>query len=75
MKQTIYADHGSFDATQHPLAILKQLTAAAQQQLRSWKQRSVSRERLANLPAYQLDDIGITEAQRQVEVNKSFWEV
>ena len=42
--------------------------------LRTWKQRRQTRRILASVDAHSLDDIGITEAQRQVEVNKFFWE-
>ena len=43
--------------------------------LRTWRQRYQSRARLARLASHQLDDIGITEAEREAEVAKYFWEV
>jgi uncharacterized protein YjiS (DUF1127 family) len=74
MKQTIYTDHGSTSAGPQAADFLQHLTTLAVRQLRTWKQRSASRQSLARLSQYQLQDIGITELERQVEINKSFWE-
>jgi uncharacterized protein YjiS (DUF1127 family) len=41
--------------------------------LRRWHQRSEQRRQLAGLSIQQLDDIGITEAERMVETSKPFW--
>ena len=41
----------------------------------TWRKRARGRRQLAVLDAHQMKDIGITDAQRFVEVNKSFWEV
>jgi len=41
--------------------------------LRRWHQRSEQRRQLAGLAIHQLDDIGITEAQRLAEISKPFW--
>ena len=72
MKHAIYADHGSGSAGQTAADILQYLTSTARQLLRIWKQRSDSHESLTRLAQYQLDDIGITEAGRQIEINKAF---
>ena len=39
-----------------------------------WKQNWQTRRQLARLSAEDLRDIGLSEAQRQGELNKSFWE-
>ncbi len=39
-----------------------------------WKQRHVTRQHLAAVSAHALVDIGLTESQRLLEVNKKFWE-
>lgn len=39
-----------------------------------WKQNWQTRRQLAQLSAEDLRDIGLSEAQRQEELNKSFWE-
>ena len=75
MKHAIYADHGSGSAGQTAAEILQYLTSTARKQLRIWKQRRDSREILTRLAQYQLDDIGLTEAGRQIEFNKAFREV
>ena len=41
--------------------------------LRLWNQRSLQRRRLATLSAHELDDIGMTEAERFAESSKPFW--
>jgi uncharacterized protein YjiS (DUF1127 family) len=74
MKHAIYSDHGSTRAAQQAAELLQHLTTMAVRQLRIWKHRSASRQSLARLSQYQLEDIGITELERQVEINKSFWE-
>lgn len=40
---------------------------------RRWQQRSLQRRQLAGLSPYQLDDIGITDAERLAEISKPFW--
>ena len=47
--------------------------ARAAATLRRWHQRSEQRRQLAGLSAHYLDDIGITEAERQAEISKPFW--
>ncbi|WP_432454708.1 MULTISPECIES: DUF1127 domain-containing protein [unclassified Agarivorans] len=39
-----------------------------------WIQRQKTRRQLAQLPAYLLRDIGLTEADRYQESRKNFWE-
>ena len=75
MKLSICADDVTI-IKGYPLSeTMKQLATDAHQQFRFWKQRSATRTTLARLPAHQLDDIGITEVERQIELNKSFWEI
>jgi uncharacterized protein YjiS (DUF1127 family) len=40
----------------------------------SWKLRQKTRNQLACATAEVLRDVGISESQRLIEVNKSFWE-
>jgi len=42
--------------------------------LRIWTRRLKTRRRLSELDAIALDDVGITEAQRQDECTKWFWQ-
>jgi uncharacterized protein YjiS (DUF1127 family) len=41
--------------------------------LRQWQQNLRTRRQLAKLNAQQLADAGISEAQRQAELDKPFW--
>lgn len=41
--------------------------------LRYWQRNLRTRQQLARLNSSQLADAGITEAQRQVELEKPFW--
>lgn len=41
--------------------------------LLQWQRRLISRRQLARLDARLLADAGISEAQRQAELNKPFW--
>jgi uncharacterized protein YjiS (DUF1127 family) len=41
----------------------------------TWKLRHKTRRQLAVTEARILKDVGITEAQRSIEVNKPFWEI
>lgn len=41
--------------------------------LLTWMERSRSRRQLAEMPAYLLRDIGLTEADRYQETVKPFW--
>jgi uncharacterized protein YjiS (DUF1127 family) len=45
-----------------------------QHMLLVWKQNWQTRRQLAQLTAEDLRDVGLSEAQRQEELNKSFWE-
>ena len=38
-----------------------------------WRKRARTRAQLAQLSAAQLDDIGVSQAQMQVEARKPFW--
>lgn len=39
-----------------------------------WYERRRTRQQLAQMPAYLLRDIGLTEQDRQKELNKRFWQ-
>lgn len=39
-----------------------------------WQERSIMRHRLSQLPAYRLEDMGITEEEAFIESQKPFWE-
>ena len=39
-----------------------------------WRQRSVMRQQLSQLPDYRLKDMGISAEQASVESQKPFWE-
>ena len=39
-----------------------------------WWQRSIMRNQLRKLPDYRLKDMGISQEEVCVEVNKAFWE-
>ena len=41
--------------------------------LRQWQRNAQTRRQLAQLDSRQLADAGISEAQRQVELDKLFW--
>ena len=41
--------------------------------LQAWRQNSRSRRQLAQLDARQLADAGITQAERDAELDKPFW--
>ncbi|USD64742.1 DUF1127 domain-containing protein [Vibrio sp. SCSIO 43136] len=41
--------------------------------IKTWRQNYRTRLALRNMPDYLLDDIGITEEQRNIEVKRSFW--
>jgi uncharacterized protein YjiS (DUF1127 family) len=42
--------------------------------LETWRQRDANSMQLAHIDPRTLRDIGISESQRFIEVNKSFWE-
>lgn len=44
------------------------------QSLLHWKQNWQTRQQLASLNEDELKDVGLTESQRQEELNKFFWE-
>ena len=47
--------------------------ASAKASLRRWRERATQRRRLAGLSLRELDDIGITDAERLDESAKPFW--
>ena len=52
-----------------PLSIKKLLNVVS-----LWRQRSVMRHQLSQLPDYRLNDMGISAEQAFVESQKPFWE-
>lgn len=42
--------------------------------LQTWRRNARTRKQLANLPAYLLRDIGLTEQQVRHEIEKQFWQ-
>jgi uncharacterized protein YjiS (DUF1127 family) len=44
------------------------------QTVKTWRQRSRTRARLANLSSHFLNDIGISRSDVMIESNKRFWE-
>jgi uncharacterized protein YjiS (DUF1127 family) len=46
---------------------------ASAEQVSAWRQRSRLRRDLMTVSSRLLDDMGITEAQRQQEARKPFW--
>jgi uncharacterized protein YjiS (DUF1127 family) len=55
-------------------AVKKQTRARDFNTVHNWHHRSRSRISLAHLSPRLLDDVGITDEQRQREINKPFWE-
>ncbi|MFM2480967.1 DUF1127 domain-containing protein [Celerinatantimonas sp. YJH-8] len=53
---------------------LKSFTLKAVELLNSWHERHRTRQQLASMPDYLLRDIGLTEQDRQQELNKPFWQ-
>jgi uncharacterized protein YjiS (DUF1127 family) len=74
MKQTTYAEYPYPHAVSGVKDTLGRLVAAARSQLRIWKHRSETRDALARLSQRELEDIGITETARRIEIDKPFWE-
>ena len=69
-----YANFPSDSAQELWSAGTKQTLARVFNTMHTWNHRSKSRISLAQLSPRLLDDAGITEEQRQHEINKSFWE-
>ena len=42
--------------------------------IQKWRHNAQTREKLANLPAYLLRDLGLSEEQVRHEVQKKFWQ-
>jgi uncharacterized protein YjiS (DUF1127 family) len=55
-------------------AVKKQTLARVFNTMHTWNHRSKSRISLARLSPRLLDDMGMTEEQRQSEINRPFWE-
>ena len=53
---------------------LKHLLNKASVMFNAWHERHRTRQQLAEMPTYLLRDIGLTEVDRQRELNKRFWQ-
>lgn len=62
------------DRTEHSqLASRQAFAARLLARLQAWRQNSRTRQQLAQLDARQLADAGITQAERDSELDKPFW--
>jgi uncharacterized protein YjiS (DUF1127 family) len=62
------------DRTEHSLlASRKAFAARLLARLQAWRQNSRTRQQLAQLDPRQLADAGITDAERDSELDKPFW--
>ena len=57
-----------------PLFALVDYLSSIVMTLEAWRQREVNSTQLAHTDPRTLRDIGISESQQFIEVNKSFWE-
>ena len=57
-----------------PLFALVDYLSSIVMTLEAWRQRCVNRTQLAHTDPRTLRDIGISESQQFIEVNKSLWE-
>jgi len=73
MTQTTFDLHHRYRTQTSLTAGFVQMFKASAVLVSTWRQRSRQRSDLMVLTPRLLDDMGITEAQRQQEVNKPFW--
>lgn len=73
MKQTACVNTQAPGVQQQFFSVADHLIARMCKTMHAWKQRKATRTDLARLSARELDDVGITEAQRLNEINKPFW--
>ena len=73
MTQTTFDLHHRHRTQASLTAGFAQMFTASAEQISDWRQRSRLRRDLMAVTPRLLDDMGITEAQRQQEVNKPFW--
>jgi uncharacterized protein YjiS (DUF1127 family) len=57
-----------------PFFAISSLTIKTMQTLEVWRLRDKSSMEFSGIEAHMLQDIGISEAQRFIGVNKEFWE-
>ena len=73
MTQTTFDLHHRHRTQTFLTAGFVQMFTASAEQVSAWRQRSRLRRDLMTVSPRLLDDMGITEAQRQQEVRKPFW--
>ena len=73
MTQTTFDLHHRYRTQTSLTAGFVQMFKASAVLVSTWRQRSRQRSDLMVLTHRLLDDMGITEAKRQQEVNKPFW--
>ena len=73
MTQTTFDLHHKHRTQTSLTAGFVQMFTASAEQVSAWRQRSRQRRDLKAATPRLLDDMGITEAQRQQEVSKPFW--
>ena len=73
MTQTTFDLHHRYRKQTSLTAGFVQMFKASAVLVSTWRQRSRQRSDLMVLTPRLLDDMGITAAQRQQEVNKPFW--
>jgi uncharacterized protein YjiS (DUF1127 family) len=59
-----------YDLTQSTIITPRRVSLAS---LRTWRRRLKTRRQLRKLDARLLDDVGVSEAERQQECAKRFW--
>ena len=57
-----------------PVSTIIDFVAATVKVLETWQQRHISSMQLARVDTHTLQDIGISDAKRFIEVNEPFWE-
>lgn len=73
MKQTTCTELQVPSVQQQFFSVASHLMVRMRKTVHTWYQRHTTRTELAQLSWWELDDVGITEAQRLDEVNKPFW--
>ena len=73
MTQTTFDLHHRYRTQTSLTAGFVQMFKASAVLVSTWRQRSRQRRDLMMVTPRLLDDMGITEAQRQQEVSKPFW--
>ena len=58
-----------------PFVAISSLAIKTIQTLETWRLRNKSSMEFSDIEAHMLQDIGVSEAQRFIGVNKEFWEI